>query len=132
MGETDIRVELAEVSATCHKNEEDISEMKNEIKTLYNSIPTNLHIRYLDSLIGRVFKILPLKEEGSETVDVYISNLLYELTGNKELIAYLNNDSRYEAILSNLQKLISLKENYRAVVFNTIALITQIRDSEME
>ena len=106
--------------------------MKNEIKTLYNSIPTNLHIRYLDNLIGRVFKILPLKEEGSETVDDYIRNLLYELTGNKELIAYLNNDSRYEAILSNLQKLISLKENYRAVVFNTIALITQIRDSEME
>ena len=99
--------------------------MKNEIKTLYNSIPTNLHIRYLDSLIGRVFKILPLKEEGSETVDVYISNLLYELTGNKELIAYLNNDSRYEAILSNLQKLISLKENYRAVVFNTIGSLTK-------
>ena len=35
MGEnTDIRVELAEVSATCHKNEEDISEMKNEIKDI--------------------------------------------------------------------------------------------------
>lgn len=34
MGDTDIRVELAEVSATCHKNEEDISEMKNEIKDI--------------------------------------------------------------------------------------------------
>lgn len=106
--------------------------MKNNIKTLYNNIPANLHVRYMDNLINRVFKILPLKEENSETVDVYIKNLLYELTGNKELIVYLNNDSRYEAVISNLHKLISLKENYRTVVFNTIALIEQIRDTEME
>lgn len=106
--------------------------MKNEIKTLYNSIPVNLHISYMDKLISRVFKILPLKEEKSDTVEAYITSLLYELTGNKELIIYLNNDSRYEAILSNLQKLLSQDENYRAIVFNTITLITQIRDSEME
>lgn len=106
--------------------------MKNEIKTLYNNIPVNLHISYMDNLINRVFKILPLKEEKSDTVNAYITSLLYELTGNKELIIYLNNDSRYEAILSNLQKLLSQDENYRAIVFNTITLITQIRDSEME
>lgn len=106
--------------------------MKNEIKTLYNSIPVNLHISYMDKLINRVFKILPLKEEKSDTVEAYITSLLYELTGNKELIIYLNNDSRYEAILSNLQKLLSQDENYRTIVFNTITLITQIRDSEME
>ena len=85
--------------------------MKNEIKTLYNSIPVNLHISYMDKLISRVFKILPLKEEKSDTVEAYITSLLYELTGNKELIIYLNNDSRYEAILSNLQKLLSQDEN---------------------
>lgn len=106
--------------------------MKNEIKTLYNSIPVNLHISYMDKLISRVFKILPLKEEKSDTVEAYITSLLYELTGNKELIIYLNNDSRYEAILSNLQKLLSQDENYRTIVFNTITLITQIRDSGME
>lgn len=106
--------------------------MKNEIKTLYNSIPVNLHISYMDKLINRVFKILPLKEEKSDTVEAYITSLLYELTGNKELIIYLNNDSRYEAILSNLQKLLSQDENYRTIVFNTITLITQIRDSGME
>ena len=106
--------------------------MKNEIKTLYNSIPVNLHISYMDKLISRVFKILPLKEEKSDTVEAYITSLLYELTGNKELIIYLNNDSRYEAVLSNLQKLLSQDENYRTIVFNTITLITQIRDSGME
>ena len=106
--------------------------MKNEIKTLYNSIPVNLHISYMDKLISRVFKILTLKEEKSDTVEAYITSLLYELTGNKELIIYLNNDSRYEAILSNLQKLLSQDENYRTIVFNTITLITQIRDSGME
>lgn len=104
--------------------------MKNSIKTLYNDIPVNLHINYMDNLINRVFKILPLKEENSDTVEAYITNLLYELTGNKELIIYLNNDSRYEAILSNLQKLLSQDTNYRALVFNTITLITQIRDAE--
>ena len=104
--------------------------MKDSIKTLYNDIPVNLHINYMDNLINRVFKILPLKEENSDTVEAYITNLLYELTGNKELIIYLNNDSRYETILSNLQKLLSQDTNYRALVFNTITLITQIRDAE--
>lgn len=104
--------------------------MKNNIKTLYNDIPVNLHINYMDNLINRVFKILPLKEEKSDTVEAYITNLLYELTGNKELIIYLNNDSRYETILSNLQKLLSQDTNYRTLVFNTITLITQIRDAE--
>lgn len=104
--------------------------MKNSVKTLYNEIPVNLHINYMDNLINRVFKILPLKDEKSDTVEAYITNLLYELTGNKELIIYLNNDSRYETILSNLQKMLSQDTNYRTLVFNTITLITQIRDTE--
>lgn len=102
------------------------------MKTIYNNIPDNLHYNYLNNLINRVFKILPLKEENSPTVQTYIVSLLSELTGNKELIAVVNNDSRYETILSNLQSLVTEQEIYRTIVFNTINLIVQMKDELQE
>ena len=99
-----------------------------DIKTQYNSIPCQLHHNYLKNLINRVFKILPMKEEKSDTLDAYISALLQELTGNRDLILYLKNDSRYEMILSNLQSLQNDEVSYRATVFNTISIIKQLAE----
>ncbi|MCM1315245.1 MAG: hypothetical protein NC244_07760 [Alistipes senegalensis] len=101
--------------------------MKNNIKTLYNPIPLKLFENYLDTLINRIFKILPLKEEKSQTVDVYIMNLLSELTGNYQLIAQIHNDSLYETVLANLQSLIGVQTNYRTIVLNTISVVEQIK-----
>lgn len=100
----------------------------NDIKTQYNPIPCKLHRNYLNNLINRVFKILPMKEEKSDTLDTYISALLQELTGNRDLILYLENDSRYETILSNLQSLQNDEVSYRATVFNTISIIKQLAE----
>lgn len=101
--------------------------MKNKIKTIYNPIPLELFENYLDTLVNRVFKILPLKEEKSPTVDIYIMNLLSELTGNYQLITQIHNDSLYETLLANLQLLIGMQENYRSIVLNTISVVEQIK-----
>ena len=97
------------------------------IKTNYNLIPDKLYINYMDKLVNRVFKILPLKDEKSETVNTYITNLLFELTGNQELILFLNNDSQYEALLSNLQGLLIDDSNYRSIILNCIPLIKSLK-----
>jgi hypothetical protein len=97
------------------------------IKTTYNLIPDELYINYMDNLVNRVFKILPLKDEKSETVDTYITNLLFELTGNQQLILFLHNDSQYEMLLSNLQGLLIDDNNYRSIILNCIPIIKSLK-----
>lgn len=103
-----------------------------QVETKYNPIPNELYYNYMDMLVNRIFKILPLKDEKSKTVDTYIINLLNELTGNKELIIHLNNDSRYETILANLQALLATDADYRNIVLNTIPLIKQLKEQYCE
>lgn len=37
--------------------------------------------QYLERIIGRLYKILPLKEDGEDTIQEYIDGLLTELVG---------------------------------------------------
>ena len=97
------------------------------IDTIYESIPDEVYCNYMDNLVNRVFKILPMKEEGSDTINSYITSLLQELTGNKELIVFLHNDEKYETILANLQFLLSEECNCRTIVLNTIPIIKQLK-----
>lgn len=103
-----------------------------DINTIYKPIPQELYKNYLHMLVNRIFKILPLKDEKSETVDDYIVNLLSELTGNKELIVHLHNDSKYETILANLQALLMPDADYRNIVLNTIPLVKQLKEQYCE
>lgn len=76
------------------------------IKTKYNPIPEKLCQNYFETLINRFYKILPLKEEGSPTITQYISSLLSEMTGNKELITLIREDGQYLSLLGSLESLI--------------------------
>lgn len=91
------------------------------IDTIYNAIPNELFINYMDSLTNRVFKILPMKDDKDKTVDTYISSLLFEMTGEQELIVFLKNDRRYMTVLNKLQGLLSDDSNYRGVIFDCLS-----------
>lgn len=43
--------------------------------------------QYLNNLINRVFKILPMNEEKCETLDDYVDGLVRELIGNSKMIS---------------------------------------------
>lgn len=73
------------------------------IMTKYNPIPNELCENYFDILINRLYKILPLKEEGSPTVAVYIESLLSEMTGGHRVILILENDGRFLSIINSLE-----------------------------
>ena len=73
------------------------------IKTKYNPISEELCDNYFEVLVNRIYKVLPLKEEGSETLSVYIESLLSEMTGNKELIDYIRNDGQYLSVMNSLE-----------------------------
>lgn len=73
------------------------------IKTKYDFISKKLCENYLNELIGRLYKILPMKEENSSTVEVYTESLISELTGGRGVLTEIGNDWQYLGIINSLE-----------------------------
>ena len=101
------------------------------MKTKYGNLPDESLVVYMEGLIGKVWKILPLKEEQSLTVERYIEGLLRELIGNQDLVYELSNNKDFLSILGTLNELINVeeKEIYRSDIFKTISLIERMKVS---
>jgi hypothetical protein len=101
------------------------------MKTKYGDMPNELLVAYVDGLIGKVWKILPMKDSKSNTIEKYLNGLLRELVGNKELVFELRDNQDFLSILGSLESLIDEEEHsiYRSDVFKTIGLINRIKDS---
>lgn len=61
--------------------------------------------KYLNSLIGQFYKILPIKESGEPSLKKYINSLQREMIGCCSLIVALKYDELYLSLLSILQYL---------------------------
>lgn len=88
--------------------------------------------RYMDALVGRIFKILPLWEEGSETVGEYLKSLQLELVGLYNFEPDIHDDELFLSIIATLQYLIDHPEcvvgTVKREVFRTIKVCNGIRD----
>ena len=100
------------------------------MKTRYNNMDLNISV-YLDQLKNRVYKILPLTEEHNIGLPKYLDALLCELTGGKELLQDLSNNSNYISLLMSLECLKNTKElvKVKSKVFECISVIKKIQDS---
>lgn len=87
-----------------------------------------LEAEYLNKLIGRVYKIIPLKEEDSQYVDVYINGLVEELIANSRLMRDFNYDSRLMIVSSTLKSTVYCTNHseYKSAVFKCIKYIEQL------
>jgi hypothetical protein len=101
------------------------------MKTLYGELPNELIITYVDGLIAKVFKTLPLKEDNSPTLSAYLKSLLRELIGAKELVEELKYNQDFKTLLDVLQSLINENDmqNYKSDVFKAISTIKRIKSS---
>lgn len=61
-------------------------------------------ISYLNKLVDKVFKPLPLFEEKNEGLNTYVDSLLFELYGLQEVIS-LDNSGDYISLLSTLESI---------------------------
>lgn len=105
------------------------------MRTVYGEIPNKNEKTYLRSMIDRVYKILPLKEECSETLNQYISSLLCEMVGNKILFIELADEPRFMSILSNLEFLAT--QDYpvhvcKSIVFKSIRMLESMNQAYFE
>ena len=87
---------------------------------------------YMDRLIGKLFKIIPLKEEVSaDTFFSYCDSLWIEMSGAIKTFPELENDTRYITIL-NIVGFLTMNEvdfpRCRREVFQAIDIVKKIQN----
>lgn len=101
------------------------------IEVKYGVLPKENFCKYFEFLINKTYKILPLKEEKSDTLKSYLESYLRELIGNKDLVSILVNEPRFITVLNTMQFLIS--EEYsnkicKREVFKCIRILEEINE----
>jgi len=86
----------------------------------------------MDALVGRIFKILPLWEEGSETLGEYMRSLQLELVGLYNFEPEIHDDELFLSIIATLQYLIDNPSckvgTVKREVFRSIKVCNTLRD----
>ena len=99
--------------------------------TKYGDVPDSVVHNYFKSLINQIYKILPIKESGEQTLEIYIDSLLRELIGYKNLFDEVQEDSMLISIISILSYLSSNDCSTRVVrsdVFKAISICNKITE----
>lgn len=92
----------------------------------YNiELDINIAVNSLNKLISKVFKILPLKEEGSPKVKIYIENLIIEILGFDEILLM---EFDLLSVASRLEEIKVIDEHviYRRVILGCTEDIRQM------
>ena len=101
------------------------------IEVKYGMLPKENFCRYFEFLINKTYKILPLKEEKSETLKSYLESFQRELIGNMDLVNILVDEPKFITVLNTMQFLIS--EEYsdkicKREVFKCIRILEDINN----
>lgn len=100
------------------------------LQTKYGPVTTDQFDKYRRSIVGRIYAILPMKEEGVDTVNEYIETL------NRELVKNIDIFGPCEHILSVvclLEHLMSENDHavYRKEVLHCCNIISRIGEANV-
>lgn len=105
-----------------------------KIETKYYAIPNGYFANYFNFLIGRVWKILPMKEEGNKYLKRYMESLQRELIGNMNLVEELKHDGYFITLLNKIEFLINGEYSHdicRKEIFECVELIKKLQNRYM-
>jgi len=100
------------------------------IKTKYYAIPNAYFANYFKFLIGRVWKILPMSEEGNQHLQGYMESLQRELIGNMNLVEDLKCDGYFITLLNKIEYLINEEYSHdicRKEVLECVSIIEKLQ-----
>ena len=101
------------------------------IQVNYDAISDEFFVNYLNFLISKVFKILPISEQEPDTLRDYLDSLIIELKGSQSLIIKIKHDASFISLLGILQY---FAENqcshkvYKREVFKAINIIQSLQE----
>jgi hypothetical protein len=92
-----------------------------------NVIDDEFFLNYLNFLINRVYKILPISESEPETLKSYLDSLILELVGSKDLIFKLKKDASFLSLIATLQALANNQYSHKVIKSETFKCINIIK-----
>lgn len=101
------------------------------MKTKYGQLPDEMLLVYVNGMTAKIFKMLPMKQDGTKSLSKYIEATLREFVGQKELVDELKNNEEFLTILGVMESLLSQDDFsiFRSDVFKTINLIKRLKSS---
>lgn len=85
---------------------------------------------YMRNLVDRFFKILPLWEEGEETLPAYLDSMLIELSGFRSMMFALHHDHDFVSLMAIVQYLIDNPETetrtVKREIFRAISICNKL------
>ena len=101
----------------------------------YGEVQNEVCYNFFTRLVDKLFKIIPLKESKSNTVDSYIQDLIYELLGNNAIFEMTECNPKILDIICVLEsvKNENMKHSeYRRNIFKCITIAEQLKDMVCE
>lgn len=100
--------------------------------TTRQTVRNDLVKNYFHDLVNRFFKILPMRENGEESLQTYMRSLRVELIGGKGLLPELRVNSSYLTLMAILEYLIDTPEctvsDVRREVFHAISVCNKLEE----
>lgn len=99
------------------------------MNTKYGQLPDETLVAYVNGMISKVWKMLPMREKGTTTLPTYIESFSREIIGQKELVDYLKHNEEFLTILGTVETLISQEDfpTFRSDIFKIINLIERLK-----
>jgi hypothetical protein len=95
------------------------------MNTIVGTIDNKQVISYLEKLTNRVFKVIPMSEEKSTTLEKYVDSIVRELFGNSQIVFR----DELLAIVGTLKGLdYDNHRNLRSDIFKVIEIISRTKD----
>jgi hypothetical protein len=100
------------------------------MNTKYGRLPDGMLITYVNGMIAKVYKMLPMKQTEAKTLTNYMESTLREFVGQKELVNELRDNEEFQAILGILESLLNQDDFkiFRSDIFKVINLIEKIKN----
>lgn len=98
------------------------------MSTKYQKVDASAFKSFASDLVNKIFKLLPMKEEGNTTITDYHRYLMYKLTGFGALFPHLSNQAGFVSLLSSLESLLLVEDMkvYRSIVFECIEIAKKL------
>lgn len=101
------------------------------METKYGQLPDEMLKVYVNGMIAKTYKMIPMHEQGTKSLPKYIEATLREFIGQKELVQELKNREEFLSILGVMESLLSQNDftKFRSDVFKIINLIERLKSS---
>jgi CTP:phosphocholine cytidylyltransferase-like protein len=99
------------------------------MQTKYNKVVDDSFAKaYLEKLVDKIFKLLPLREEKNENLHKYHESIMVELVGFADLFVEIKNKSEFVSMMASLEGLMKIEDMslYRRKVFECINLCKKV------